>query len=639
MPMDDMRCMTIFEAMPGLIPSSLRERAPRRALRRVLPLALLLWLAVGSFLFASPCPPPDSMKEKLLSNPSADVFRDLGIWYGSKEQYLCAADAFATSLRMDPEQKHHGDIAFMYGESLYLSGDVKGAISEFRIAERQNFQNATLHLMLAAAYDKLQWTGSAESEWRAALSLDMQSSEALDGLSNDFMKDNDYAATINLLEDPLVSGQRTAVQSLNLGLAYAKTAKPEEAAKVLRDGLDTSPDSLPIANMLADVLMKLGRSQEAATVRKLALKLHPAGSDASGNDTQQATPQDLYVLAGKAFDAGNVAQAIKLYEQLLEQAPDSIEALTNLGAALAQVGRYEEALIQYSQALARDPQNETVLLNYALAFYKQGNFSKARDQLDKLHKTYPDNQQAFYLLADCDLRLGKFQDAIALVAPAFDAHPDDPALEYILGTALIQDGQTQKGATVIDRMMRNGNSAVAGVLMGTAQYAAGEYKLAAATYEKALVANPELPGAWTLYGRALHLIGENEKARDAFQRGVKADPNDFDACLHLGAILRLDGDLKGAEQYLMHAALLRPDSAAAQFQIAALQASAGRLDEARSGFENLVKQSPDFVEAHLQLALVYSRLHRTQDSQRERRIVSDLNDKARVRGPQPKVIP
>ena len=86
----------------------------------------------------------------------------------------------------------------------------------------------------------------------------------------------------------------------------------------------------------------------------------------------------------------------------------------------------------------------------------------------------PANQQAFYLLADCDLRLGKFQDAIALVEPAYEAHPDDPAIEYILGTALIQDGQTQKGAAVIDRMMRNGDSAVASVLMGAAQLAAGD---------------------------------------------------------------------------------------------------------------------------------------------------------------------
>jgi tetratricopeptide (TPR) repeat protein len=637
--MDEMCRMTIREAMPELAPSPSCGMALRNALRRVIPLAMLLWLAAGSFLLASSCTPPEEMKAKLKNNPGADVYRDLGIWYGSQERYECAAEAFATSLRMDPGQKHGGDIAFMYGESLYLSGDVKGAITEFRKAELNNFQSTTLHLMLAAAYDQVQWTGSAESEWRAALALDMESSEALDGLSNDLIADNDYAATIELLENPAISGQRTSVQSLNLGLAYTKVAKPEEAAKVLRDGLSTSPDSLPLANKLAEVLAELGRSQEATAVRDMALAQHPADSDSSSKDRQPPSPQDLYDRAGKALDAGDAAQAVKLYEELLKQVPDSIEGRTNLGAALAQEGRYEEAVQQYRQALSRDPQNETVLLNLALAFYKQGDFSKASSEFETLHKLHPSNQQGFYLLADCDLRLGKFQDAIALVQPAYDARPGDQALDYILGTALIQDGQTEKGAAVIDRLMRNGNSAVAAVLMGASQYAAGDYKASAATFEKALAGNPAIPGAWTLYGRALQMSEESDKAKEAFQHALKGDPNDFDACLRLGAILRHNGDTESAEPYLKHAALLRPDSAEAQFQIAALEASTGRLDEARSGFEMLVKQWPDFVEAHLQLAIVYTRLHRTQDSERERRIVVELNDKARIKGPQPEVIP
>jgi Flp pilus assembly protein TadD len=356
-------------------------------------------------------------------------------------------------------------------------------------------------------------------------------------------------------------------------------------------------------------------------------------------DSQEVSSQAFYGQAGKALDAGNAALAIKLYEELLRRAPDSIEARTNLGVAYAQEGRYDEAVRQYRQVLSRDSHNETAMLNLALAYYKQGDFSKARNELDDLHKLRPANRQAFHLLADCDLRLGNYRDAIALVEPAYEAQADDPAIEYILGAALIQDGQTQRGAAVIDRMMRNGNSAVGSVLMGASQYAAGDYKASAATLRKALDLNPELPGAWTIYGRALLSGGENEEAKTAFRRALQADPNDFDACLHLGAVLRHDGDTEGAGPHLRHALVLRPDSAAVQFQVWALDAATGHLEEAKSGFEKLVKQWPDFVEAHLQLAMVYARLHQTRDSERERRIVVELNDKARSKGPQPEVIP
>ena len=289
----------------------------------------------------------------------------------------------------------------------------------------------------------------------------------------------------------------------------------------------------------------------------LILTTAAAGLGVLHSNCQEPSPQALYDQAGSALDAGNTAQAIKLYEALLQQVPDSIQARTNLGVALAHEGRYDEALQQYRQVLSRDPQNETALLNLALGYYKQGNFSTAHDEFDKLHKLHPTNQQAFSLLADCDLRLGKFRDAIALVEPVYGAHPDDPAIEYILGTALIQDGQTQKGAEVLDRMMRNGDSAVARVLMGASQYAAGDYKSAASTLRKALDLNPELPGAWTIYGRALLSNGENEEAKAAFRRALQADANDFDACLHLGGMLCHGGRIhrgSSAARHGLHAA-------------------------------------------------------------------------------------
>ena len=113
----------------------------------------------------------------------------------------------------------------------------------------------------------------------------------------------------------------------------------------------------------------------------------------------------------------------------------------------------------------------------------------------------------------------------------------------------------------------------------------------------------------------------------------------IDACLHLGGVLRHDGDTEDARPYLKHALTLRPDSAPAQFQILALDATDGHLEEARTGLEKLVKQWPDFVEAHLQLATVYARLHLTQESARERQIVVELNEKARVKGPLPEAVP
>lgn len=356
-------------------------------------------------------------------------------------------------------------------------------------------------------------------------------------------------------------------------------------------------------------------------------------------ECQQNSAQALDYQAGKSLDAGDVGSAIQLYRQVLQLEPDSIEARTNLGVALGREGHYDQAAQQYRLVLSRDPANQPALLNLALALYKQAEFSAARDDFKRLHAIAPANEQAIYLLADCDLRLEKYRETIALIEPLYEAHPEVQALEYLYGTALIKDGQTQKGAAVIDRIMRSGDAAVGDLLLSGAQYSAGDYKDAIATLRKALDLNANLPGAWTLYGQALLSNAENEQAKAAFQRAVEADPNDFSACLHLGATLRQDGDMTGAEKYLKHALALRPDSSAALFQMGTFELSSGHLEEAKGHLEKIVKQWPDFVDAHLQLAVVYARLHRPQDSERERRIVQTLNDKERAKGPRSQAIP
>jgi Flp pilus assembly protein TadD len=238
-------------------------------------LASGLLLAASSLLCAENCTPPESMKAKLQDKPSAAVFNELGVWFAEKEQYACAANAFATSLQKDPEQPDAAHVVFMFGVSLYFSGDTKEAIAALQQAEQLGSNDLKIHTILATALDSTHETAGAASEWRAALAFDPESSTALDSLSNDLLLANDFQGTIEALETPRLLGQRTEQQSANLAAAYTKTGKPDEAARVLREGLNTSPDSLSLVHQLAEVLVQLGRLDETATALELALARHP----------------------------------------------------------------------------------------------------------------------------------------------------------------------------------------------------------------------------------------------------------------------------------------------------------------------------------------------------------------------------
>lgn len=232
---------------------------------------LLAGLALcGSAWAQSSCAPPDSMKERFSGKPDTAALDDLGVWFGEQKNYACAANAFATSLEMDPHQKDMPHIAFMFGASLYMAGDVKEAIPALQEAEKFGYRDIKLHLVLADALDTTHATSDAEKEWRAALEVDPEYSDALDSLSNDLTTDGDYKGVIALLDTPRLEPLRTVQQCQNLGLAFEREGKLDDARRVLRDGLNTYRYSEPLAQQLAGVLNQLGLKAEAAEVLRIA---------------------------------------------------------------------------------------------------------------------------------------------------------------------------------------------------------------------------------------------------------------------------------------------------------------------------------------------------------------------------------
>jgi Flp pilus assembly protein TadD len=217
------------------------------------------------------------MKARLSGKPDSEALNDLGVYFAEQKNFSCSADAFATSLQMDGHQKDMPHVAFMFGASLYLAGNMKESIDALHGAERFGYRDIKLHLLLADALDSTHATADAEKEWRAALEIDPEYPDALDRLSDDLMADSDYKGVIALLDTPRLMPLRTVEQCMNLGSAYDKEGKLDESRRVLREGLNTYPDSMPMAERLADVLTRTGEKTQAEEVMKIARARQGAG--------------------------------------------------------------------------------------------------------------------------------------------------------------------------------------------------------------------------------------------------------------------------------------------------------------------------------------------------------------------------
>src|SRR6184192_2070591 len=88
--------------------------------------------------------------------------------------------------------------------------------------------------------------------------------------------------------------------------------------------------------------------------------------------TLAQSPQELVQDALQKQQAGDLAGAVPEYRQFLKIHPESTAIHSNLGAALAGLGRFEEAIREYKIALRQSPTLNDARLNLALAYYKMG---------------------------------------------------------------------------------------------------------------------------------------------------------------------------------------------------------------------------------------------------------------------------
>jgi len=347
----------------------------------------------------------------------------------------------------------------------------------------------------------------------------------------------------------------------------------------------------------------------------------------------QSADDQLLKSAITYHQSGNIEAAIPAYTEYLKKHPDNLIALSNLGAAYSKSGRYADAISQYKRALKLQPNNTPIEMNLALAYYKIGEAEEAAPILDKVHKAAPNELQPTMLLADCWLALGKNKDVAALLDPIAVERPDDLGVAYMLGTALVRDNQVARGQVVIEKILRNGDSAEARLLLGTTKLNASDFSGARDDLAKAVELNPKLPDVYSFYGVALLRTGDSAGAVAAFQKELASNPNDFNSNLELAVLMRQDDKYDEARRYLSRALQSRPGDIGARYQLAAIDFETGKIDEARIALEQMVKEAPNFTEAHVTLATVYYRLKRKDDGDHERAIIQKLNADAQAKQP------
>src|SRR5262249_15129356 len=119
-------------------------------------------------------------------------------------------------------------------------------------------------------------------------------------------------------------------------------------------------------NNLANLLIFQKRYDEALRLLGDLLKLHPK------------EPQTLVNVAGTQLLRGSNLQAERAVKAVLEEKPDSVDALNLYGQICHELDRYDEALTSFERALAIAPDNLEALNYYGVVLKSVGRLDDAR---------------------------------------------------------------------------------------------------------------------------------------------------------------------------------------------------------------------------------------------------------------------
>ncbi len=156
---------------------------------------------------------------------------------------------------------------------------------------------------------------------------------------------------------------------------------------------------------------------------------------------------ELFGRAMEHHKSGRLAEAVALYERLLQLDDNLAEVHNNLGLALAGLGEFERALAHYDRAMELSPgltsihdNRNLALLNQADSLIRSHLPSEAIAPLLRALELQPDLPAALNCLGRAQHEMGSLDDAITLYRRALSVAPDFADAHYNLGNALREMG-------------------------------------------------------------------------------------------------------------------------------------------------------------------------------------------------------
>lgn len=252
-------------------------------------------------------------------------------------------------------------------------------------------------LQFALAHHRDGRFAEAEAIYRQVLAGDARNPQALNLLGTLAMQTGRLPLAADLLGRAVHARPEMASFHCNLGEAYRRMERLDDAIAHFRRAIELAPDLSTAHNNLGLALADRGRWLDAAEAFRAAIALQPGCAPFHSN------------LGNVLKEAGDLEAAVSELERAVELDPGAAESHNNLGVVLAALDRADEAIASYLRAVQLNPRYGDAFSNLGNALFTTGDYDRAVKVCRAGVALAPDSPAAHWNLAVALLRTGNFE--------------------------------------------------------------------------------------------------------------------------------------------------------------------------------------------------------------------------------------
>jgi len=514
----------------------------------------------------------------LRHNPAdKDALIEMGISCKSIGFYEPAIEAFKKAIRI------RGDLSSAHkylGEVYYNLGVFPHAINELKKAIKLDPKDAETYYLLSFAYGEEGRFDKAKEAANKAVQLNPRYGKTEPNLGLGIYRQKGYEDFLSISKS-MVKDQPFFGYYV-MGLTYKNKGMFEEALRELRRAKEVDPGNPLIKEQIGEVLLFLGKNEDAISVYSEALKDDPDSPKVANN------------LGIACHRLGRLTEAVSWYERAISKDRNYAVSWNNLGVVSYHSRNPGKAFECFKKANKLNPDYPDPYLNIGLIHMSRGDFDKAERLFKKVIQIKEEYPLPYNYLGSVYLSTERFESAIHQFQQAVDRDDGFAEAYYNLGFAFSRIGKYDRALEATKKAMEINPF-----------YTSNRFKLGLDIYSDRLdlLVARELTEEMEMGG----VVGEEAGEEEIFENLFGAIENEilvFDVeesiekAEHLFAENKLDEALKVLNEVRQH----EPENSRVLILLGKIYRDKGLLGEVKDVLFALI---PDNEEAVRILASVY----------------------------------